>query len=418
MKTMTGREKLWDAVNHKSGVIPVDCGSTAVTGIHCSCVAKLREYYGLEQHPVVVHEPYQMLGLVEEDLAAVLGLDTANFMFGGTIFGFANENFKTWLAPWGQEVLVSGDFNVTRKNNDLFMHPEGDVNCAPSGCLPEGGYFFDAIIRQEEVVEENLKAEDNLEEHGIISDEDMAKLQATLMTARASGKAVVAGTIGTALGDVALIPGVALKHPKGIRDITEWYMSIAARPGLVHEIFAKQTELALVNLEKLNASCGDFMDVAVICGTDFGTQSGQFCSVTTFDELWAPYYKIINSWIHGNTQWKTFKHCCGAIVPLIPAFIDCGFDIINPVQCSAAGMEPEKIKREFGRDIVFWGGGVDTQHVLPFGSVDEVKKQVRERCRIFSEDGGFVFNSIHNIQARTPTENIVAMFDTVKEFNQ
>jgi uroporphyrinogen-III decarboxylase len=134
--------------------------------------------------------------------------------------------------------------------------------------------------------------------------------------------------------------------------------------------------------------------------------------------LWAPYYKIINSWIHQNTQWKTFKHCCGAVVPFIPKFIECGFDILNPVQCSAAGMDPDTIKREFGQDIVFWGGGVDTQKVLPFGTVDEVRRQVLERCRIFGQGGGFVFNSIHNIQARTPRENIIAMFDAVKEFNR
>jgi hypothetical protein len=415
---LTSREKLLNAVNHQPGLIPVDCGSTAVSGMHCSCVATLREYYNLEKRPVVVHEPYQMLGLIEDDLAAVLGLDTANFMFTGTVFGFANENFKSWLTPWGQEVLVAGNFNVTRKNNDIYMHPEGDVNCAPSACMPDGGYFFDAIIRQEEIVEENLKAEDNLEEYGIVSDEELAKLKAKLMVARNSGKAVIAGTIGTSLGDVFAIPGIALKHPKGIRDITEWYMIIAARPDLVHEIFSKQTELALINLAKLNACCGDLIDVAVTCGMDFGTQSGQFCSVTTFDALWAPYYKIINSWIHQNTQWKTFKHCCGAVVPFIPKFIECGFDILNPVQCSAAGMDPDTIKREFGQDIVFWGGGVDTQKVLPFGTVDEVRRQVLERCRIFGQGGGFVFNSIHNIQARTPRENIIAMFDAVKEFNR
>lgn len=415
---VTSREKLLNAVNHRAGLIPLDCGSTAVTGMHCSCVAKLREYYNLEKHPVIVHEPYQMLGLIEEDLAEILGVDTVNIIPNDTMFGFTNEKFKTWLTPWGQEVLVAGNFNVAKKNHDTYIYPAGDLNCAPSGCMPDGGYFFDAIIRQEEIVEENLKAEDNLEEFTIVGDEELAKLKGKLMIARKSEKAVIINTIGTALGDIALIPATALKRPKGIRDITEWYMSTAMRQNLVHEIFSKQTEMALINLARMNACCGELIDVAVVCGTDFGTQCGQFCSVATFDALWAPYYKIINSWIHQHTRWKAFKHSCGAVVPLIPRFIACGFDILNPVQCSAAGMEPDKLKREFGRDIAFWGGGVDTQQVLPFGGVDAVKKQVTERCRILGQGGGFVFNSIHNIQAKTPIENIIAMFNSVKEFNR
>ena len=131
-----------------------------------------------------------------------------------------------------------------------------------------------------------------------------------------------------------------------------------------------------------------------------------------------PYYKKINSWIHSNTNWKTFKHSCGAIYEFIPLLIESGFDIINPVQCSAQGMDPKTLKENFGDSIVFWGGGVDTQKILPFGSKEQVRDQVLRRCEIFSRSGGFVFNSIHNVQAKTPVENIVAMIDAVKEFNR
>jgi uroporphyrinogen-III decarboxylase len=130
-----------------------------------------------------------------------------------------------------------------------------------------------------------------------------------------------------------------------------------------------------------------------------------------------PYYKRINDWIHDNTSWKTFKHSCGSVKSFIPAFIESGFDILNPVQCSAANMSAEDLKREFGKDIVFWGGGADTQTTLTLGSPDEVKKQVLKRCEIFSRDGGYIFNTVHNVQANTPIQNLIAMFDALNKFN-
>jgi uroporphyrinogen-III decarboxylase len=126
---------------------------------------------------------------------------------------------------------------------------------------------------------------------------------------------------------------------------------------------------------------------------------------------------MINDWVHKNTKWKTFKHSCGAIEPLLKDLIDVGFDIINPVQWTANGMDAKHLKREYGKDIVFWGGGVDTQQMLPFGTPEEVRKQVLEVCSIFADGGGFVFNPIHNIMALTPVENLVAMYDAVREFN-
>ena len=121
--------------------------------------------------------------------------------------------------------------------------------------------------------------------------------------------------------------------------------------------------------------------------------------------------------MHAHTGWKTFKHSCGAVRSLVRHFIDCGFDILNPVQCSAAGMEAEALKADFGDDIVFWGGGVDTQRTLPFGTPEEVRAEVLSRCETLSRNGGFVFNTVHNLQARTPIENLVAMFDAIKTFH-
>ena len=157
--------------------------------------------------------------------------------------------------------------------------------------------------------------------------------------------------------------------------------------------------------------------MAYTCGTDSGTQNSAFCSPETFRKLYMPHYVRTNEWIHAHTKWKIMKHSCGSIPDLMPLFIECGFDIINPVQCAAKGMDPAFLKKEFGKDIVFWGGGVNTQRTLPFGTPEEVRKEVLTRCEIFSKDGGYIFNAIHNVMPNTPVDNIVAMIDAVHEFN-
>lgn len=416
---MTSREKVRLALAHQSGPVPVDFGSTGLTGLHVSCVAALREHYGLPLHPVKVCEPYQMLGEVEDDLAQALGSDCIGANDRGTMFGFPKENWREWKTPWGQIVLMPGEFRTKEPpSGDVYVFPQGDTSVPPSGHMPATGYFFDAIIRQDPIDEDSLNPADNCEEFKLLSADDIAHWKHEFARTQGDPRAVVSGIGGTGFGDIALVPAAFLKHPKGIRDISEWYMSLLERPSYVHAVFEHQCTIALQNLATFAALAGDSVDVLMICGTDFGTQHSQFCSVATFGEIFAPYYRRINDWIHRHTTWKTFKHCCGAIHPLIDSFIDVGFDILNPVQCSAKDMEPARLKADFGDRIVFWGGGVDTQQTLPFGTPAEVRAQVLERLRIFSPNGGFVFNTIHNTQARTPVANIVAMVDTVREFNR
>ena len=234
---------------------------------------------------------------------------------------------------------------------------------------------------------------------------------------RAKGLYTISNVGGTGLGDIALVPAAFMKHPKGIRDIAEWYISTVARRDFVYEIFERQYEIAIENLTRLNEYCGELIDALFVCGTDFGTQDSTFCSTDAFRDLYLPHYKKLNDWIHANTGWASFKHSCGSVPQFIPMFIEAGFDIINPVQTSAKGMDPAFLKREFGKDVTFWGGGVDTQHVLPFGTPEEVREEVRMKLDIFAQDGGYVFNTIHNIQAKTPIENVTAMMDTVRAFN-
>jgi hypothetical protein len=414
---MTSRERLACALGHRQpDRVPIDFGATAVTGMHASSVAALRDHYGLEKRPVRIHEPFQMLALIDDDLFAALGLDVAGLFPRDTMFGFPAEDWKPWRFN-GLEVLVPRAFNTTVDGNgDTLIYPGGDTAVPPSGRMPRGGYFFDAIVRQQPLDEDSLDPADNLEEFQPIAQTDLDHWARAARAADAS-RGVIASFGGTAFGDIALVPAPSLKHPRGIRDVTEWYVSTRSRQAYIHKIFERQCEIALANLERIHALIGDSVQAAFICGTDFGTQTSSFCSEKTFRELYFPYYKQVNDWVHAHTPWKTFKHSCGSVAKFIPSFIEAGFDILNPVQCSAAHMDPVQLKANFGDSLVFWGGGVDTQKTLPFGSPAEVREQVLSRCEVFAPGGGFVFNAIHNVQAGTPVENIVAMLDAVHEFN-
>jgi hypothetical protein len=415
---MTSKERTLKALVHKTpDRTPVDFGATPVTGIHVLAIERLREHFGFEKRPVRVVEPYQMLGEIDPELMEALQIDVIGLSPKNNMFGINNsgelKEFKTF---WGQTVLVPKDFNTSLDDDgNLLIHPEGDLDAPASAKMPKASYFFDALIRQEPIDESKLDPDDNLEEFNPITDEDLEYWQEEIKKVEDTDKAVIANFGGTAFGDIALVPGLNLKNPKGIRDIAEWYMSVIMRPDYIHEIFSKQSDIALANLEKIHGVVRDKVDIAFLCGTDFGTQDSQFCGIDTLEEMYLPYYKKINNWIHENTNWKTFKHSCGAVEPFINSFIEAGFDILNPVQINATGMDPQHLKDTYGDRITFWGGGVDTQKVLAFGTEKEVINQVEENLRIFGKNGGYVFNTVHNIQANVPVGNIIAMIETIKK---
>jgi len=194
-------------------------------------------------------------------------------------------------------------------------------------------------------------------------------------------------------------------------------MMTASRPDYVHAVFEKQCEYAVKNLETLMGLFGDHVQAVVTTGTDFGTQKSLFMSIESYRNLFKPYHRRLNELIHRKSNWKTFIHSCGAVAPLIPDFIEAGFDILNPVQCSAAGMDPAQLKRNFGRDITFWGGCVNTQQTM-YETPEAVYREVRERIDLFSRDGGYVCNSVHNLQGNSPMENVLAMFRAIQDSNR
>jgi uroporphyrinogen-III decarboxylase len=418
---MTSRERILTTCAHRQpDKLPVDFGGGFQAGIHVSMVYKLRQALGLDRPatPVKVVEIYQMLGEIAPDLQAALGVDVVSLHGTGTMFGFPQTEFKAWQLADGTPVLVPKDFNTQHEpNGDLLQWPGNDRSVPPSGRMPAGGHFFDAIVRQQPLDEAKLNPADNTEEFQRVPDDEIEhyrRLAERLTTT--TDKALFCTFGGLTFGDIALVPATFLKRPKGIRDIEEWYISTVSRPDYVKAVFERQTQVAIENLERLHAAIGDRAAIMQTNGTDFGTQNGPFLSAATYRDLFLPYQKRVNGWIHRHTPWKTFMHCCGGIAPLLDAVVEAEFDILSPVQCSAKGMDARALKQNYGDQLVFWGGGVDTQKTLPFGKPQEVRDQVRERIEVFGPGGGFVFCTIHNVQANTPIENVLAMFEVVKEY--
>ena len=417
---MTSREKIRKAINHEEpDRIPLDLGSTLVTGIQASIYAKLKRALNLKDQPVKIIDPFQMLAYVEPEVIEKLGVDTVGLWLPTNIFGFKNENWKPWRLFDRTKVMVPKKFIATTDNEgNIYLYPQGDTSVSPSAKMPKGGYYFDVLVRQETINEEHLDPEEWVkDQYSVYTDEELRYLEETAEDLYKNTElSLVGGFWQGGFGDIALVPGPSIKQPKGIRDPQKWIMAHMLHPEYIKGIFNLQCEIALENLKLYYQAVGDKIDVIVVSGTDFGTQNAAFISPDMYRDIYKPFHKRVNDWIHKNTPWKIFYHSCGSIVSLLDDFVEVGVDILNPVQCSAKGMDPHMLKKKYGDKLVFWGGGVDTQRTLPFGTPEEVRREVRERCRILGEGGGFVFNSIHNIQARIPIENLVAVFETVRSF--
>ncbi len=418
----SSRERLRQTLNHEEpDQVVMDMGSTAISGIHANALAGLRDALGLEKRKVKVCEPLQLLGEVEDDVRQKLGLDCVDLSNGFNMFGFSNEGRKPWKLQNGLEVDVPTNFNTTvGENGRTYLYPQGDTTVPAAAMMPKGGFFFDNIVRESctcDDLEERSAKEDLKNDVGLLTDEQLRYMEEKCnYYYNETDYGIVYSSAIASLGDFALIPGPSVKHPQGLRELTEFMMAGSICPEYLHELFDFHTEMAIKNAELIYQACGDKIQAIYVSGADFGIQTGPYMSLDTFREFYKPYHKKINDWIHEHTQWKTFFHSCGAVTEFLQDFYESGVDILNPVQLSAAGMDGKMLKEQWGDKFVFWGGGVDTQKTLPFGKPEEVYQEVMDRLKLFSKGGGFVFNTIHNIQANVPVENIVAMFDAVKAF--
>jgi uroporphyrinogen-III decarboxylase len=416
---MTSRQRVQLTLEHKEpDRVPVDLGSSLVTGIQASAYAKLKKALEIRGGEIRVYEPFQMLAEVEEPIRRALNVDVYGIMLTVTIFGYKNENWKPFRLFDGTDVLVSEHFVWDElPGGDLVQYPGGDRSSPPSGRMPKDGFYFDAIVRQEPIDETRLDPKEWVRQtYGLFAEEDLRFLEEQSRWYYENSDYALFGNFGGgSFGDIAIVVGPHIANPVGIRDPVEFFISHITRKDYIREIFELTLEVQMKNIKMYSQAVGDRIQVIEINGNDFGAQNGPFISPQMYRELYKPYHKVMNDWVHANTGWKTFFHSCGANTAFLQDFREAGVDILNPVQISAAGMDPQNLKNNYGDDFVFWGGAVDAQHTLPFGSAEEVQQEVGENVRTFMSGGGYVFNNVHNIQAGVPVENILAMFRAVAE---
>jgi len=418
---MTSRERIEKALNHEeTDRIPIDIGSSGQTGINASTLYKLRKVLGLKEQPIEIIEPYQMLGKVDDDLRQLLGIDAVPLWCPMNLFGTKGPGVVPWTMHDGTPVLMPAPFVYEEdKEGNVLVYPQGDRNVKPSLKMPSGGYFFDNLDRSGEIDENDLDARRDFKNlYGVFSDEDARFLEeSSIQLYEETDAAIHFNFNGGGYGDAAIVPGPYEKEPRGIRRLDDWYMAHYLYPDYLKDLFEMMTEYALKNLEIVRQAVGERITTINISCSDFGGQNGELISPEHFREFYVDNFKILNDWVHKNTSWKTHFHCCGSIVNILDDYVAAGFDVYNPVQISAAGMDAVMLKEKYGRSLTFWGGAVDTQKTLPFGTPEEVRKEVRERLEIFTPGGGFVFSTIHNIVGKTPVENLVAMLEEFESFN-
>jgi uroporphyrinogen decarboxylase len=393
---MTSRERVLAAIEHREpDRVPIDFGGTRLSGIAASAYYQLKQYLGLSG-PARVFDLFQMLAEVERPVMERFGADVIGIYRPSVVFGIRNERWKPWQLFDGTPVEVPGDFYPVEQPDGslLILSPEGK----PIAIMPKDGFYFDRLEKYPGAVHADPESLDL----PLLTEEECDFLAAQAEAYYQNTEYAIIVQMG---------PPYELFFGLGTGDFAAWMITLATEPDYVQALYEKLVEAWVENLRRLYAAVGDRVQI-VHFNDDLGTQEGPFLSVAMLRRLIMPYYKRGLDWIHQNTPWKVFMHSDGAIFDFIPSLIEMGVDIINPVQTSAKGMDPQRLKSTFGDRITFWGGSCDCQHTLPFATPEEVAREVEEHIRIFAPGGGYVFAPVHNIQAKVPPENIVAMFDT------
>ena len=400
---MNSRERVLAAINHhEPDMVPIDFGAMRSTGIMAIAYNHLKKYLGITTGETFVYDVMQQLAEPEpwalnRFQADVEQLHRYRPTYGATLLGkrtgvlpdgslatFPAE-FLPVVGPDGVErVTIDGIVVAQRPPSSLYF--EGDYHPLAKARAPKD---LDAI------------------KYTSLDEEEFEWLRGRALELRASTSRAITGHFG----------GNFFEAGHGLFGYGEFLMRMAAEPALVHALFERLLEGYMTDLKRYIEAVGDNIDI-IICGDDLGTQGSLAVSPHMYRELIKPYEKAFFGYIKAHTDWKIFLHTCGSIYPIIPDLIEAGVDILNPVQTAAKDMEPERLKKEFGDDVTFWGGGAETQSTLPFGTPAEIRDQVRDRIRIFGPGGGFVFNQVHNIQANVPPENIVALYDAAIEFRK
>lgn len=398
---MTPRERVLKALNHKEpDRVPIDLGSTIVTGIMAIPYRQLKLRWGLGGEVKLV-DWKQQLALVEEPVLQRIGVDVRPTLPEARKWEMI-EGWKPGELSDGTPCLVPNWFNPEKlpDGSKVLRDETGRIVSR----MPPDGFYFDDVyhpLQEAESIEEIEKYNWEYE----LPKELLRKLRERVDELERSGYAIVeAGFFGS-----------VYEAAQNLRGWERFMIDLASNRRFAEYLMDKLVEVNIERFRQYIEAVGDRVDVIVV-GDDLGMEIGPQISPQLYRQLIKPRQAKLYRYIKDRCSAKLFLHSCGSVYKLIPDFIEIGVDILNPVQVAAQDMDSARLKKEFGRDLVFWGGGCDTQHVLPFATPDEVREEVRRRIEDFAPGGGYVFNQVHNIQVGVPPENIEAMFEAALEF--
>lgn len=414
--TMTSRQRVIAAIEHRQpDRIPVDLGATPSSGISAIAYAQLKKHLGLNTGHVDVYDVVQQLAQPETSILDRYRIDVVDV---GRVFNDRDADWYETTLPDGSAARLPTWFRPQRREDGHWI--ASNRAGQPIAAMPIGATFYDQTIfpwvdgypsgmagLDDAMAQVHWAALvhspwDHAHEAGFWDD-----LRRRALALRASTDRAIMVVCGCNLFEWGTF----------LRRMDNFFMDIAEPDAPVEAFLDALMERHLATLEKVCRAVGDVVDILRF-GDDLGADSGPFMSPATYRRLFKPRHAQLCAYVHSHSQMKTFLHSCGSIYRLLPDLIAAGYDIINPVQTVCRDMEPERLKREFGKDICFWGGGSDTRAVLNRGTVQEVRDDVRRRLDILAPGGGFVFNPIHNILPDVPPANIEAMFAAIAEYGK
>ncbi|MFA6241061.1 MAG: uroporphyrinogen decarboxylase family protein [Candidatus Hydrogenedentales bacterium] len=405
---MTSRERVLASLNHREpDRVAVDLSGHRSSGIAAIAYARLRSHLGLPSRPIRVYDPVQQLAIVDDDVLTRFGIDTVEL---GRAFALDDTDWADWTLPDGTPCQMPAWALPERDGARWVIRSASGRVIAQ---MPDGALYFEQThypYLEHEDIDDIPGAMNECMWCAVASPpgpltagpQGLQRLTEGAQRLRASTDKAIIGLFG----------GNTLEMGQFFWRNDGFLMMLAEDPDKVHAFLDRLLEIHLANLERFLGAVGPHIDV-ILFGDDLGSQGGPQISPDMYREYFKPCHKAMWTRAKQLADVKVMLHCCGGVRPLLPDLIDAGLDAINPVQISCAGMSAESIKKDFGGDITFWGGGCDTQLVLPNGTPEQVRQHVREQVRALRPGGGFVFQQVHNILANVPPENIVAMFESI-----
>jgi len=403
---MNGRERVLVALRHEEpDRVPIDLGSMPSTGIMAIAYARLKRYLGLTRGTVRVYDVMQQLAEPEKEILELFHIDVIDLKRSLEPCGVSWGKWKKWTLPSGDECEVPEYFNpVPDGTGGWVIRDEAGRVIAK---MPKGGYYFDSLYHPLKNVRNVREVREyNWSKH-FISDEYVRFLERKAEILSKSTEYAI------------LYHGAGSIHEwgQGLRGWKNWLIDLVSRKHIAEAMIEEMMEVLRYNLKRLVSALDGKIQI-IGFGDDLGTQVGPQISLKTYREMLKPWHEELFQYVKKHSKLYVFLHSCGSIYQLMPDLIDAGVDILNPVQISARDMDPERLKKEFGEQLTFWGGGIDTQNVLNRASPEQVAEHVRRNISIFARGGGYVFNQVHNIQADVPPENVVAMFDAAYKYGR